>query len=132
MRNPDSQRPRSWRRLRIAAAALLTLYIGSYAFNSALGGYWPKPEKDGAHRWSYGLSMRTAILWQPAYGYYASHSSDWLGTFFSPLVLIDRRWFHPTMYITDDTTHEWFNRRARASDIHPRWRAEFTNVRRTP
>jgi hypothetical protein len=113
----------------MAAAVLLALYLGSYVLNSAFGGYWPKPERDGMHRWSFGMAMHTAILWQPAYGYCARFNSDGLGAFYSPLVVLDRRWFHPTMYVTDESTFEWFNRKARAADIHPQWRAEFINSR---
>ncbi len=105
--------------------AIAVVYVGSYSVNSALGGYWLKPERDGLHGWSSGHSMHTAILWQPAYGYSARYKSDWIGTLFSPLVSIDRRWFHPTMYVTDDATFEWIKYKARPSDIHSRWRAEF-------
>ena len=34
-----------------AAAALLAIYLGSYIINSACGGYWLQPERDGVQRW---------------------------------------------------------------------------------
>lgn len=43
-------------------------YILSYSMNSALGGYWGRPETDGHDRYSFGLAMPTAILWQPRWG----------------------------------------------------------------
>ena len=108
-----------------AAAALLAIYLGSYLINSACGGYWLQPERDGMQRWRSGLSMHTAILWQPALGYHSRYKSDWLGTIYSPLAALDRRWFHETKYLTDDSTFTWIHEKARAKDIHPRWRAEF-------
>jgi len=93
--------------------------------NSLRGGYWLKPERDGKHRYSMGLSMHTAILWQPAHGYCARYNSDFLGTFYMPLVALDRAWIHHTMYVTDDSTFEWINHKARPADIHPRFRDGF-------
>lgn len=108
----------------IAVAALFGIYIASYAVNSAFGGYSLRLEHDPP-RWSPKRSLPTAILWQPAYGYSARYQSDWLGVIYSPLIALDRHWRHPAMSLNDDTTFTWINEKARATDIHPRWRAEF-------
>lgn len=106
------------------------LYIGSYAVNSYFGGYWLKPERDGHLRGHIGLSMHTAIMWQPGFGYYIQYDSNFFGMIYSPLVAFDRAWVHPTMYVTDDSTFDWINNTARASDIHPRFRTEFIRSRK--
>jgi hypothetical protein len=108
-----------------AAVALLAIYVGSYLINSKSGGYWLQPERDGGHRWGSGLSMHTAVLWQPALGYHSRYKSDWLGTIYGPLIVLDRHWFHQTKYVTDESTFTWYKEEARAKDIHPQWRAEF-------
>jgi len=118
-------RRKTWRRILVSFSCIAALYIGSYAANSRLGGYWLKPERDGKHRWSMGLSMHTAILWQPAYGYCARYNSDLVGYCYMPLVALDRAWIHPTMYVTEDSTFDWINHKARVTDIHPYFRDEF-------
>jgi hypothetical protein len=108
---------------------MVLVYVVSYIADSAFGGYWLQPERDGNHRLHGGLSLHTAILWQPAYGYCASYNSDFLGAVFSPLVALDRAWVHPTMYVTDDSTFEWIRHQARPSHIHPHFRSEFIHTR---
>lgn len=105
--------------------ALLVLYAGSYVLNSSLGGYWNKPERDGHDRWVFGLSIHTAILWQPRIGYWAPFRSDCVGAFYSPLVRIDRWLFHPTHYLTDPDIGEW-TITLTPKDFHPRFRAAWT------
>lgn len=119
------QRRKTWRHVIVSILCVSIIYIGSYVANTRGGGYWLKPERDGRDRHSFGLSMHTAILWQPAYGYCARYNSDFLGTIYAPLVALDRNWVHPTMYVTEDSTFEWLNRQARTVDIHPRFRDEF-------
>ena len=120
---------RSWRVSCFAFGALFVLYIGIYAINSYLGGYWLQPERDGIHRWNFGMSLHVAILWQPAWGYSSRYNSDFSGVLFSPLVALDRRWFHRTRYLTDQSTFDWLDHSARPSDIHPRWRPEFIEAK---
>ena len=115
-------------RLRLIAlgfVSLLIFYITSYSVDSAFGGYWPKPERDGRDKYSFGLSMPTAILWQPYFGYNAKFNSDFIGSLYSPLVAIDRAKCHRTMYVSDETTFAWLNHAATISDIHPSFREEF-------
>ena len=112
------------RRLLLTLAALVLLYVGSFVLNSHFGGYWNKPERDGHDRWSFGLSMHTAVLWQPRFGYWALYRSDWLGAFYSPLIRLDRRFIHPTRYVSDPNFVEW-SKTTTAADWHPQFRAEI-------
>ena len=112
------------RRLFLALTVLALLYIASFALNSHCGGYWNKPERDGHDRWSFGLSMHTAVLWQPRFGYWALYRSDWLGAFYSPLIRLDRQFVHPTRYVSDPKFFEW-SKTTTAADWHPQFRAEI-------
>ena len=112
------------RRVVFAAGISALFYVGSFALNSHLGGYWNKPERDGHDRWSFGLSLHTAVLWQPRFGYWALYRSDWLGAFYSPLIRLDRRLLHPTRYVSDPNFFEW-SKTTTAADWHPQFRAEI-------
>jgi hypothetical protein len=124
-------RRKTRRRVLVGVLCFVVIYVGTYAANSWRGGYWLKPERDGRDRGIMGLSMHTAILWQPAYGYCATYNSDFLGTLYAPLVALDRAWLHPTMYVTEDSTFEWINGKATAKDIHPRFRDEFIESKKS-
>jgi len=81
------------RRFRLIAIGVLTLalYVGSYALNSRLGGYWLELERDGRYKWKVGLSMPAAVHWQPALGYRAQFKCDAIGVLYAPLIAADRR-----------------------------------------
>lgn len=115
--------PSRIRRAFFVGCLLIVLYVGSFAFNSFLGGYWSEVERDGHDRWSFGLSMPTACLWQPRVGYWAPYRSDWLGAFYSPLIRLDRQFLHPTHYVSDPAFAAWAQA-SRVSEWHPRFRAE--------
>jgi hypothetical protein len=83
--------------------AIIILYFGSYMVNSATGGYWRKPESDGKHK-VLGVDLKTALLWQPRFGYYSATRTDIIGAIYIPLIWIDRGLFHKTLYITDFST----------------------------
>ena len=108
-----------WICLGIAAA-----YIVSYALNSASGGYWGRPEMDGHDRYSFGLAMPTAVLWQPRWGHYAGVRSDLLGLAYSPLISLDRRLVHPTIYLS---APDGFDRAGRLErgQVHPSFRGMY-------
>ena len=90
-----------------------------------------RPEMDGRDRYTFGLAIPTAILWQPRFGYLALAPHDSLGAIYAPLIRIDRRFFHPTIYIFDD------EKDTKASSlpifkVHPFWRdAYLTRFRAT-
>jgi hypothetical protein len=103
----------------LIVAALVALYIGGFVFNSFGGGYWAKFERDGHDVWSSGLSMPTAVLWQPHYGYWSPYHSDFIGKLYSPLIQLDRRFVHPTHYVTEPDFQSWVDALP-AGRVHPR------------
>jgi hypothetical protein len=128
----DSVAPRpKTRRFILVVLGVVMVYVGTYVANSWMGGYWLKPERDGKDRNTLGFSLHTAIQWQPRYGYCTAYRSDFLGSLYSPLVALDRAWLHPTMYVTEDSTFEWINTKARPKDVHPRFRDEFIASQKT-
>jgi len=84
--------------------SLLGVYVLSYAVNSLMGGYWLKPDMDGRDRYASGLSMFDAVLWQPRWGYCARGRgrTDLLGSFYRPMIWLDRALIHRTIYLFDD------------------------------
>jgi len=99
-------------------------YLVSYFLNSLFGGYWLIAESDGRDRYSFGLSMPTAILWQPLFGHEAIGHWDHLGAFYTPLIRLDRKFIHRTIYISDDDGYEKAARLS-VSKVHPNWRDTF-------
>lgn len=116
--------------LTVVCVLLPVLYVLSYTINSACGGYWMKPVLDKRDRYSEdfgGLAMPTAIHWQPAVGYFALGKRDLIGTFYSPLIKLDRRHIHPTKYMSD-SIFDWANGLA-IEKIHPEFRDETRKAR---
>ena len=111
------------KRILIGLTTGVFLYLASFALNSRQGGYWGTLERDGRDRWSFGMSLHTAVLWQPRFGYWAPYRSDWLGSFYSPLIQLDRQFLHPTRYVSDPEYFEWANATTPA-DWHPQFRPE--------
>jgi hypothetical protein len=102
----------------------VSIYIASYTLNSFFGGYWLVPEMDGRDRWSFGLAMMDAIMWQPRFGHEAIGRSDYLGTFYTPLIRFDRKFVHTTIHFFDkDFDQRFLN--LKVSQVHPHWRDEF-------
>ena len=66
-----------------------------------------QPERDVRDKYSTGLSMPTAIMFQPAVGYHTPYHGDLIGKLYAPLIYLDRKCFHPTRYLSDDCTWEW-------------------------
>jgi hypothetical protein len=106
-----------------AFAVCVTIYVASYILNSFFGGYWLRPEMDGRDRYSFGLSMPTAILWQPLFGHEAIGRWDYVGVFFKPLIRFDRKLVHTTIYISDETGEEKIAN-LKIFQVHPHWRDE--------
>jgi hypothetical protein len=100
------------------------IFVATYIPNSFFGGYWLVPERDGRDRYSFGLSMTTAIMWQPRWGHESLGRWDYLGAVYWPLIRFDRKFVHPTIYLSDDAGYEKINRLS-ASQVHPHWRDEF-------
>jgi hypothetical protein len=105
----------------------LSIYVLLYFLNSAMGGYWLVPGRDGRVRFKPefgGLSMTVAIMWQPRLGHNSLGESDFLGTLSEPLILLDRAWFRKTHYLTDNDFDSWIEHLP-VSKVHPRWRDEY-------
>jgi len=118
------------RKQKLVAVALTCAmaYVVSYTVNSSLGGYWMTPERDTHERYSFGLSMSTAIHWQPRIGYHARFVTDAVGRFYAPLIRIDRWLIHPTRYLTEKDVFERCDRLG-VADMHPRFRQEARELR---
>jgi hypothetical protein len=104
-------------------------HILSYIMNSALGGYWARPEMDGHDKYSFGLAMPTAILWQPRWGHFALGHADSLGIAYAALTWVDRRFVHLTIYISAPDGFQQVNVLTRGQ-WHPAFR-EMYDMSRT-
>lgn len=117
-----------------ALAMVAGIYVLVYAINSAMGGYWLRPGRDGRVRYKPefgGLSVTVAILWQPRFGHNALGQTDYLGFIFQPLIAIDRAWIHRTHYLIDDDFNAW-SKQLSPSRVHPKFRQESINARAKP
>ncbi len=103
---------------------VLSAYVGIFLLNSFLGGYWLVPERDGRDKYSFGLSITAAILWQPRFGHESLGHWDYPGAVFLPLIRLDRKFIHPTLYMSDESFDQKFSV-LKASQIHPHWRDTF-------
>lgn len=83
----------------------ITIYVGIYCILSYYGGYYFNQSGKVRYR-SMGLSVSDISTWNPKggryqarfkniKGKYVSRGND-LGYIFSPLIMIDRKYFHPT------------------------------------
>ena len=98
-----------WRTRVMATIAMIGLYFGSYVWLSAVGGYYYS--QSGRFRWKgIGLSVSDVVIWHPKfvrwqpflniYGKH-THRATLLGWFYSPLIVADRKWVHPTEELFD-------------------------------
>ena len=102
------------KKISLSLAVIIILYVATYIINSNAGGYWKRPESDGEHK-LLGVELKTALLWQPRFGYHSGTKTDILGAIYIPLIWIDRAIFHRTLYITDFST--WG--KSAATKFHP-------------
>jgi hypothetical protein len=120
----DKHRSKSEVRKSVFTLAIcIFVYVFSYGVNSFFGGYWLVPERDGKDKYSFGLSITDAILWQPRFGHEALGDFDLAGILYTPLIKFDRKFIHPTMYLSDETFQKISS--FRISQVHPHWRDEF-------
>ncbi|RRJ95494.1 hypothetical protein Ga0100231_015515 [Opitutaceae bacterium TAV4] len=108
------------RRASITLAILAGLYAASYCINTALGGYWMKPVGDGKDKYASGLSMPTAIIWQPRFGYATPFQKDKIGWFYLPLITLDRSVIHKTRYLTNSEDEQWLFSEEASKYAHPK------------
>ena len=112
----------------IVVLAGLTLYGGSYVADSLSGGYWMMPERNLHDQFDCGLSMHTAFNWQPRIGYHSQFVTDAMGYLYAPLIRLDRRFIHPTHYLSDKGGFDWCDNLP-ISEMHPRFREEARRAR---
>ena len=110
-----------WRKFLYALIISCLLYVVSYFADSFCGGYWLIVENDRHDRYSFGLAMPTAMLWQPRYGHESLGYSDLFGSLYTPLVRLDRKFIHPTIYISDKGGFEKASNLP-VSQVHPDFR----------
>jgi hypothetical protein len=96
-------------RLFVAAAVLAVLYVGSYVVLAVRGGYYWS--QSGKTRYVSGMSASDVEIWQPDVAWWEPfrdiHGNDTsrgnlLGFVYSPLIRLDRHWFHPTHELFGD------------------------------
>jgi hypothetical protein len=87
-----------------------------------------KPDRDGRDKYSMGLSMPNAVMFQPRVGYHTPFGGEILGMFYAPLIRLDRRFFHPTRYLSDEGTWEWAQSLP-IDGMHPSFREEAREFR---
>lgn len=89
----------------IVVGVLFALYLGTYITLSSLGGYYLNQSGKIRYR-SISLPVSDISTWNPKgcrfqyrfeniKGEYVSRGND-LGYFFAPLIMLDRRFIHPT------------------------------------
>jgi hypothetical protein len=105
-------------------AICVSTYVVSYALDSFFGGYWLRPEMDGHDRYSFGLAMPTAILWQPRIGHEAIGDLNFPGTFYMPLIWFDRKFIHQTIHLSDEDFDQKFSNLT-VAQVYPHWRDDF-------
>lgn len=104
----------------IVLSSIMFVYVVTYIINSCYGGYWMKPVSDGKDRYSFGLSMPTAIIWQPRFGYATPFQKDIFGCIFMPLIALDRYLVHPTRYLTNSKDEKWLFSNEAQKFAHPK------------
>jgi hypothetical protein len=98
---PTKRKPFKRRQFVLAIAALLVAYIGSYICLAFRGQwYW---SQNGEHRYTFGLAASDVERWFPAWAHWepfrdvygnSTSRGDLSGYFYSPLIRLDRKWFH--------------------------------------
>lgn len=100
---------KKFKRSLLALGALLILYVGSCICLSAAGEY--RFSQTGKRRYTFGLSMTDVIHWYPKWLYWEPFRNvydvdtirgNFLGYVYSPLIRIDRAWFHPSNHFFDN------------------------------
>jgi hypothetical protein len=102
---------KQWSRKKIVKDIVLTLliylaiYVGVYLYLTWNGGYYFNQSGQVRYR-SHGLATSDIVIWTPQgcwfqykfkniKGEYVSRGNE-LGYLFATLIMIDRKWFHPT------------------------------------
>ncbi len=101
-------RPSNQHRKQLVAIALL-VYVGSYVYFTSAGEY--QLSQSGKIRYSSGHTVSDVSIWQPRFLHWqpfqdiymqSTSRGSMLGYYYSPLIIIDRQWFHPTRTLIED------------------------------
>lgn len=119
-------RPSTGHRMK-KAAILLLVYLGAYVYFTSVGAYYFS--QSGTARYSSGLSISNVSIWHPRFLYWAPFKNIFgqstsrgstLGYYYSPLIIVDRKWFHPTQQlIADDFASEAATKHHLAVELWP-------------
>jgi hypothetical protein len=99
------QMRRAWKRVLWVAGAL-AVYCGSYCVLSAMGDY--RIDMTGKRRYWGTVAWMDCWHWQPKGCYMRTYigpggdrttTFSGLGSIYAPLILLDRRWVHPSQYL---------------------------------
>ena len=118
---PNKSKSKVYKVLRIICGYAM-IYFLSYVADSYFGGYWLRPEMDGRDRIVF--AMQNAVMWQPRFGHESIGHQDFLGFLYTPLLRLDRKFVHATLYTTEDAGNKKLNA-MKLSQVHPYWRDEF-------
>jgi len=90
-------------------AILLFVYLGTYVYFTSGGEY--EFSQSGKPRYSFGLSVSDVSIWHPRFLHWelfhniqgkSTSRGSTLGYYYSPLIIIDRLWCHPTRQLFAD------------------------------
>jgi len=90
------------RKIAVALWSIIGLYALSYCVLSLLGAYSNLLSRSGKHRYESGLSAADVREWQPYGVVNYSDRHNVLGVIYSPLIDLDRRFWHQPI----DAFHE--------------------------
>ncbi|MBL8815492.1 MAG: hypothetical protein JNL58_05650 [Planctomyces sp.] len=101
-------RPSNQHRKQVFAIAL-HVYVGSYVYFTSAGEY--QLRQSGKIRYSFGHPVSDVSIWQPRFLHWqpfqdiymqSTSRGSMLGYYYSPLIIIDRQWFHATRTLIED------------------------------
>jgi hypothetical protein len=107
---PSSRFPR--RKILLGALSLAAIYVVGYAVLSATGGFVICESGEARQKGENGFSFAQSdtFVWLPRYGFYQkirqedgsyAFRRDFLGGVFTPMILLDQKFFHPTIPFRD-------------------------------
>jgi hypothetical protein len=82
--------------------SVLMLYFCVYVIFSALGSYSNFPSSSGRLKYDFGLGIRDQIEWNPRFMDLRQNGFNGVGLFYSPLILLDRKFWHQPKNIFSD------------------------------
>jgi hypothetical protein len=97
----------------------IALYLALYIPNTMCGGYWGRPVS-GMMEFAPGMAFHSAFLWQPRIGYEDTYNESPAGWLWSPLIHLDRRYFHRSLDLFNSDDEALIFSTNRAVKWHPK------------